>query len=109
MCLHLRVYSCLKMLTEWNYADFIDYAENIIRLKCTTGQGLLDSFKAKIADARTEEHKKCRDHIAFMYTAFPPLTTHPRLSTPLRAFFVASTHPKPQDPLLNRDNKNTIN
>ena len=102
------------MLTEWNYADFIDYAENIIRLKCTTGQGLLDSFKAKIADARTEEHKTCRDHIAFMYTVFPRLTTHPRLSTPFRAFFVASTHPpyphpKPQDPLLNRDNKNTIN
>ena len=85
------------MLTEWNYADFIDYAENI-RLKCTTGQGLLDSFKAKIADARTEEHKTCRDHIAFMYSVFPRLTTHPRLSTPPQSIFCSYPHPQTPRP-----------
>ena len=34
-------------------------------------RGYFYGFKAKIADAKTEEHKACKDHIAYMYTAFP--------------------------------------
>ena len=33
----------------------IDFAERIIRIKCTTDKGLLDSFKTQIVDSRTKD------------------------------------------------------
>ena len=52
----LTGYDVLEKFKE----HMIDFAERIIRIKCTTDKGLLDSFKTQIADLRTKEFKTCK-------------------------------------------------
>ena len=52
----LTDFELLHVLKE----HIIDCADSIVGIKCTTDKGLLDGFKARIADARTAEFKTCK-------------------------------------------------
>ena len=51
----LTGYDVLQKFKE----HMIDFSERIIKIKCTTDKGLLDSFKTQIVDSRTAEFKTC--------------------------------------------------
>ena len=62
----INIFWRFKNIEGW----IIDYAENIIRRKCTVGLGILDIFKSKIVDARTEEIKTWKDLIGYIHSKF---------------------------------------
>ena len=45
----------------------IDYADSIVRIKCTNYKGILDGFKARMRDARTAEFKTCKNLLLIVY------------------------------------------
>ena len=53
----LTDFDLLHVLKE----HIIDYADTIVRIKCTTDKGLLHGFKTRMTDARAAEFRTCKN------------------------------------------------